>query len=50
MINFEQKESRADFRYIPLCKPLTESMYMPDLSQKENRELLIKTLDNYINE
>lgn len=45
---FEKKFSRADLTYVPLCKDLRDVVYTGDLSQKENRDILTKALDNYM--
>lgn len=44
---FRPKESRADLTYQPLCKDLKDVVYTGDLSKKENRDVLLKVLENY---
>lgn len=41
----DQKESRADFRYVPAVKDLKDAMYIP-----KDLDLLAKCVGNYIDE
>lgn len=43
----EPKESRADFRYVPLCKPLIQVMCLP--KNEKEREVFTDILTHYIN-
>lgn len=42
----EEKVSRADLRYQPLCKPMIDAMCLP---LKGEKELFIRILDHYSN-
>lgn len=44
----EKKESRADLRYVPLCKPIINVMCLPN--DEKSGEAFTKVLDNYIDE
>jgi len=44
---FEQKQSRADLHYTPLCKELKDVVCFGDLSKQKDREMLNKILENY---
>lgn len=42
---FDTKESRADFRYTPLCKPIIDVMCLP--TNKEEKVVFGEILDHY---
>ena len=44
---FKKKSSRADLTYTPLCRDLKDAMYVGDLSQRQDRELLARIIENY---
>lgn len=46
-MDFQDKISRADIRYVPPATPLSEVMAQT-ISSPENRKLTIEILDNYI--
>jgi hypothetical protein len=48
-MDFDDKISRADFRYQPPCKPLSDVMAQT-IKTPEDRELLSSILENYIDE
>lgn len=43
----ETKESRADIKYQPLCKPLIDVICLPDFKTKEDFELFDNVLAHY---
>jgi hypothetical protein len=43
---FVKKESRADLSYVPKCSDLKDVVYTGDLSNKDNRDLLARIIDN----
>lgn len=46
-MDFEDKVSRAELRYVPACKPLTDVMGQT-IATKEDRKLTVEILSNYI--
>jgi hypothetical protein len=42
------KDSRADFTYQPLCKQLQDVMCLPNVKVKEEVNMFVRVLDNYI--
>ena len=43
----EEKVSRADLRYQPLCKPIIDAMCLPSKGEKQ---VFLKILDHYANQ
>lgn len=43
---FAPKTSRADLTYVPQVKDLKDAMYTGDLSNEDDRKVLLKALDN----
>ena len=49
-MEFKPENPRADLRYTSKVKDLKDVVYTGDLSIKENREIFVKVLSNYIEE
>lgn len=48
MVNpLEAKESRADFRYVPLCSQLIDVICLPQFKNKEDYKLFDSVLKHY---
>lgn len=42
------KDTRADLRYQPLCKPIIDVMCLPNIKNQEEIKIFQKILDNYL--